>query len=207
MRRIGACTAGLHNHSRQFIAAPGFVRPRWDWARVFGPESPCDTGALLRLTERQQSVLRGVSAEVRQTLEKLSSEPSVEGLIHADLHRDNILLDRNRIGFIDFDDCGFGYYMYDVAALLDSFYRRIANGSEEYSALRDAYLTAYDRVCALPPDVEMQLKCFKAMRDMVNINFILSSRNANVQSWGPARVDATLRQMEVFLAGGPCPGM
>ena len=37
-------------------------------------------------------------------------------LIHADLRLANLLVERDRLGIIDFDDCGFGWFGYDFAA-------------------------------------------------------------------------------------------
>ncbi|MGL4321939.1 MAG: phosphotransferase enzyme family protein, partial [Paracoccaceae bacterium] len=40
------------------------------------------------------------------------------GLIHADLRLTNLMLDDAGLWAIDFDDCGFGWWMYDLAAAL-----------------------------------------------------------------------------------------
>ena len=44
--------------------------------------------------------------------------PGTFGLIHADLHLDNTLFADGEARLIDFDDCGFGYRIYDVAVAL-----------------------------------------------------------------------------------------
>ena len=40
------------------------------------------------------------------------------GLIHADLHYENFLFHDGVARAIDFDDCGWGFYLYDVAVTL-----------------------------------------------------------------------------------------
>jgi len=40
------------------------------------------------------------------------------GLIHADLHLGNALFWSDEVRVIDFDDCGFGYWLYDIAFAL-----------------------------------------------------------------------------------------
>jgi Ser/Thr protein kinase RdoA (MazF antagonist) len=60
-------------------------------------------------------VLEVVSAQLRQGFDLLGRAAPLWGLIHADLHRDNILLHHGEIGVIDFDDCGWGYYLFDLA--------------------------------------------------------------------------------------------
>ncbi len=36
VERIGAFTAQLHRHAELFVLPVGFVRPAWDWERLFG---------------------------------------------------------------------------------------------------------------------------------------------------------------------------
>ena len=40
------------------------------------------------------------------------------GLIHADLVRENVLVDGDSLQFIDFDDGGFGFRLFDLATVL-----------------------------------------------------------------------------------------
>ncbi|TGW07237.1 aminoglycoside phosphotransferase, partial [Mesorhizobium sp. M2D.F.Ca.ET.145.01.1.1] len=40
------------------------------------------------------------------------------GIIHADLVRENVLIHDSGVRIIDFDDCGFGWHMYDLAVAL-----------------------------------------------------------------------------------------
>ena len=51
-------------------------------------------------------------------MQRLGQGPNVFGLIHADAHLDNVLFDGQQARLIDFDDCGFGYRIYDVAVAL-----------------------------------------------------------------------------------------
>lgn len=44
------------------------------------------------------------------------------GLIHADLHGRNLLLDGTRVTVIDFDDCCFGWFAYDIAVAVNWAY-------------------------------------------------------------------------------------
>ena len=101
--------------------------------------------------------------------------PLREGLIHGDLHRDNILICDGEVGVIDFDDCGFGYTLFDLACVLGSFNRRIATGRGDCQRQREALLRGYDRVRRLPSELDERLGIFMAMRDMAAIDFILGS--------------------------------
>ena len=135
---------------------------------------------------------------MQQELRLLGKDASLWGLIHADLHRDNILIHQGNVGVIDFDDCGWGYYMLDIASVLDSFFRRVVKQPEDYLSLRNAYLKGYDRIRALPSDVDVHLRTVKVMRDMITVNFILSSKNASVHTWSHQRLAQIMAQLEAY---------
>ena len=60
------------------------------------------------------------------------------GLIHADLVRENILLDGAALRFVDFDDGGFGYRLFDLATTL---FKTLPE--PDYQDLRRALLDGY----------------------------------------------------------------
>lgn len=60
------------------------------------------------------------------------------GLIHADLHLGNALFQRGSVKLIDFDDCGTGPRVYDLAVALWELRDR-----PDYPAFRDALLSGY----------------------------------------------------------------
>ena len=51
----------------------------------------------------------------RQRLSRFGSGPDRFGLIHGDLRLANLLIDGAAVKLLDFDDCGFGWYLYDAA--------------------------------------------------------------------------------------------
>jgi len=195
--RIGAVTAQLHRHAEHFVPPPDFVRPSWGWERLFGASSAL-AGA--SLSARERGIVIATGARVREDLDALGTGARVWGLTHADLHRGNVLIDQGRVGVIDFDDCGWGYYLLDVATFLSSL-RRVVSDTSTYAALRTAYVAGYVEVRALPALLDAHLRTFAVLRDMVIVNFILGSTNAQVQHWGPARVAGIMHDLERYLAG------
>jgi Ser/Thr protein kinase RdoA (MazF antagonist) len=100
---------------------------------------------------------------------------------------------------IDFDDCGWGYYLLDLASVLDSFARRVITSPKEYPQIWEAYLRGYDSIRPLPADLDLHLRTGKVMRDLVNVNFILSSKNASVQTWGRQRLRQIIAHLQASL--------
>jgi Ser/Thr protein kinase RdoA (MazF antagonist) len=83
------------------------------------------------------------------------------GVIHADLHLDNALFWRDEVRVIDFDDCGFGYWLYDIAvALWELRYR------DDYEDFRSALIDGYTRHRPLPPGGLACLDDFVATREV-----------------------------------------
>jgi Ser/Thr protein kinase RdoA (MazF antagonist) len=59
-----------------------------------------------------------VACGMQRVMTRLGDGTDQFGLIHADLHLDNALFWRDDVRIIDFDDCGFGYWLYDIAVSL-----------------------------------------------------------------------------------------
>ena len=158
VRAIGRLMARLHEHVSQFRIPESFVRPRWDHSRLFRRDAETDTG-WERLSRRQVRLFQAVSERVAKVMERLGTERRVFGLIHADLIFANVLFHRGETCAIDFDDCGFGYFLYDMAILLDRIEMR-----QDYSTLRAALLDGYRQVRPLAAEHEAYLDLFLLAR-------------------------------------------
>ena len=130
---LGALLSRVHQTTDQLTLPDDFARPRWDldglvgdaplWGRFWEHPiaSPDQRAALLRARD----ALR----------ERLSGEI---GLIHADLLRENVLVNGRSVSLIDFDDSGFGFRLHDLGtALVQTF------GHPEQPQLRAALMAGY----------------------------------------------------------------
>jgi Ser/Thr protein kinase RdoA (MazF antagonist) len=162
LQRLGQCIGHLHNYSEHFRPSRAGIDQCWDWERVFGGQSiigPASTWP--GLSSDQQILFRATAERVRATMQRLGEEPSVFGLIHADIHTAYYLVEHGRIGLIDFEDCGWGYYLYDLAVVLDQIE---AEYVEQAQVLRAALLHGYRQIRPLSADHEELLDIFIAMR-------------------------------------------
>jgi len=153
VRLIGRQMALLHGHAARFRAPQGFARPSWD------PESLLDNETWQRLTSSQSRLFAQVAESFASVSGDLGRGNEVFGLIHGDFTFDNVLFHRGDAGVIDFDDCAFGYYLHDIATLLDRMEWR-----EDYAALRTALILGYREERALPPEHEALLDLFLLVR-------------------------------------------
>lgn len=79
-----------------------------------------------------QGKFHQVASLVAGLMTQLRDGPGLFGLIHADLHLDNALFLPGGGRLIDFDDCGFGYRLYDIAVGLWELRHR-----DDYENFRD----------------------------------------------------------------------
>jgi Ser/Thr protein kinase RdoA (MazF antagonist) len=117
--RLGELTARMHRHAQSWRLPEGFRRKRWDFAAMVGPQGfwgPWRSG--IGLDQAGVVILEKVLEVIRLRLERLGQGAEVFGLVHADLRLANLLVDGTRLRIIDFDDCGFSWYLYDFATAI-----------------------------------------------------------------------------------------
>jgi Ser/Thr protein kinase RdoA (MazF antagonist) len=96
---------------------------------------------------RVAAALHGLDADLRHRLEAFGTGPDRYGLIHADMRLANVLVDGNHVTLIDFDDSGFCWHLYDLAASLSFIETR-----PDLEDLIEAWCGAYRSRRALPAD-------------------------------------------------------
>ena len=185
-RRVGALIAETHHHSADWTIPPNFTRHRLDrdaivgetpfWGRFW--DSYC-------FDADERGLLAEARALVRARLIALEQSGAEFGLIHADSHAGNVLVADDRLGLIDFDDCGFGWFVHDFGVTLYS-----AWDTPHFAAVRDALLAGYAEVRALPADIEAQIDLFLLIRSLMLASW-RADRPAIMQatplnSWKPA---------------------
>ncbi|WP_333814583.1 phosphotransferase enzyme family protein [Tabrizicola sp.] len=130
---LGQLLARVHRTTDRLALPDGFTRPRWDLDGLVGEQphwgrfwehptaAPDQRAALIRARD----ALR----------ERLSGEL---GLIHADVLRENVLVNGHSVSLIDFDDSGFGFRLHDLGtALVQTVYL------PEQPQLRAALMAGY----------------------------------------------------------------
>ena len=148
--RLGEVCAHLHLHAKGWIPPETFARPSWtpevilDDQMGFGPwQKGVDVkGDTLALFSRLENI-------VRRRLEELPRDQDNFGLIHSDLRLANLLVDGDSTAIIDFDDCGFGWYLFDLAGALT-----LLEARPDVPQLISSWLAGYRRITQTPTDSE-----------------------------------------------------
>jgi Ser/Thr protein kinase RdoA (MazF antagonist) len=116
---LGEISARLHIHARTWQRPAGFTRKRWDCDTILGDRPHWGHWRNASgLTPEGTALLARLSDVLTRRLHAYGTGPDRFGLIHADLRLANLMIDNAGILAIDFDDCGFGWWLYDLAAAL-----------------------------------------------------------------------------------------
>ena len=218
LERVGVFMAQLHEHTSRWQPPAGFVRGRADaisaaarrslWRPSFPSSSsasrfPADEDGAQTLAlvsdhcSSQDAVIVARTLEqIRAVFQTLGEGKEVFGLIHADLHQQNYFFQRGAPRVIDFDDCGWGHYLFDLTVTL----RELAH-LPHYPRLRTALLAGYRTIRPFPAQHEAYLETFFALRRIQLLIWVIESREhpAFRASWA-AWTRNDLQELAGFLA-------
>ncbi|MDE2890081.1 MAG: phosphotransferase [Gemmatimonadota bacterium] len=156
LERVGRLMGRLHCHAEGFVPPPGFTRIRWDAEGLLGGVYGGNTAdAKAVLDPARRAAVDRAESITRRAMEQLGEAPSVFGLIHGDLHQMNYVFLKGEARALDFDDCGWGYYLGDMCATLGPLVSR-----KDFPSLRAAFLHGYRVVRPLDAGHERMLTSF-----------------------------------------------
>lgn len=161
-RSFGHCIAGLHLHAERFKPPEGFVRPSWDWDSLFDPSATYWEYARARLPKTEVTALHSAGERIKEDLQTIGESRKEFGVIHRDLQLANVIFQEGALYIIDFDHCGWGHYMYDLALP----YLHLERLGERCSSMREALMEGYLSRRTLPDDYRETLETFVHMHVM-----------------------------------------
>jgi Ser/Thr protein kinase RdoA (MazF antagonist) len=123
---LGRITAAMHQHVQSWAAPDYFTRFSWDVEATLGREARWGNWRHAPgLTAPDEAIVERAAAEVGRRLTEFGCDTDRFGLIHADLRMANLMVDPDNAGaapvkitVIDFDDCGWSWYLFDLAAVV-----------------------------------------------------------------------------------------
>ena len=159
--RLGQLVAKLHHHAQHWTPAFELDRPCYDSTSVLRTDNVFGEEAVTykQLPEDVQGHLQRLNEQLQEVEQRLGKSPDQFGLIHSDLSFGNVLFITDAVLPIDFDDCGFGYYLYDLAVILAGPWERPG-----FRQQRGALFEGYREICELPNEYLNLIPTFMAMR-------------------------------------------
>lgn len=195
---LGETAARMHVHARQWQRPSWFTRHTWNFDTALGENRPHwgrwrDGVGMDR--EKEQIFQRTVDL-IGRRLAAYGAAADRFGLIHSDLRLANLLIDGETVKVIDFDDCGFSWYMYDAATPV-SFYEH----EPQVPELIEHWKAGYRRVLPLSPDDEAEIPTFVMLRRILLVAWIASHIEAEFpRSLGAGYTDGSLPLCEAYLS-------
>lgn len=159
MRRTGRLLATLHEHASSWRSAD-FERRRLSVDGLLG-DDPVMGGSFDLVPESHRALYLECRDALYKRLTPLESTDRFH-LIHADLHHGNRLFPTGAevAAAIDFDDCGIGHELYDLAITLGYPLR----SSERPDELRSAFLEGYREIRTLHDELFEYYDAFGVLR-------------------------------------------
>ena len=178
LEQVGRFTAALHHQAETFRPPDGFTRGRIaeikpDYrayaARMIvgalGPAMAAPIGPTVDTAEEAQG--------------RLGQGTDAFGLIHADLHQANYLFHHGMVRAIDFEDCGWGHFAYDLAVTLSGVDYR-----PDYPELRAALLRGYRAVRPFSVDQEPFVDAYQRYRKLqIALWFVEERHHPGFADW------------------------
>ena len=155
----GKLVAKLHKFSASWQTPDGFERPAWDWNGQLGNgvlRTPVDE-LVNTMPEKFQEPFKIISKEIRVVMDTFGKGPDAYGLIHCDMYLENLLFKAGQPRLIDFEDCGYGYWMWDFGVIFSQWPWTV-----EFPKLRDAFFDGYAQIRTLPETQYKHLDLFMA---------------------------------------------
>lgn len=118
-RTLGSWAARFHNQARTWQPPRGFTRFTWGIDDMIGSNPRWGRWQDADLTPSERGLFLRAQHAALQVVRTLPRTRGTWGLVHADLRPSNIIAAPDgTLTVIDFDDCGYSWYLYDFAAAL-----------------------------------------------------------------------------------------
>ena len=193
---LGRIAARCHDHVKTWKKPQPFNRLTWDVEAVFGARPTWgDWRDAPNLTPEMRRLLERVETTIRTRLAAFGKAPDRYNLIHADMRLANLLVDGDTTRLIDFDDCGFGWFLYDFAAAIS-----FIEDDPRVPDLKEAWLEGYQSLRNMPSEDVAEIDTFIMLRRMALLAWIGSHIEApEPQALAPDFAANTVKLGEAWL--------
>ena len=210
-RSLGTLTATMHQHAQSWRRPTGFQRFAWDAVGAFGTTATGESfrtegGARAGRWGRWQDgvgtgpaeleVLGRLDATLRSRLAAFGATSDRFGLVHADLRLANLLVDGDQTYVIDFDDCGWSWFLYDFGAAVSFF-----EEDPRIPELASAWVDGYRQRRELSAAAELEIPTFVMMRRLLLVAWIGSHAGTELaRSMGEQYTAGSCELAESYLS-------
>lgn len=143
--RLGQLAATVHQKTRKMDITHHFKRHAWDCDGLIGKNAVWGDPLRAFINDDEKALIKRALDKITHYLNQYGKSKDNYGPIHADLTPENILIKQdNDLLLIDFDDCGFGWYIFDLTTAL-TFYQP----HPQFTAFEKALFAGYETISPL----------------------------------------------------------
>jgi Ser/Thr protein kinase RdoA (MazF antagonist) len=166
--RLGTISAQMHSHAKRWVPSSGFTRPTWTPDAILNDQLTWGNWREgVNIDVQALNVLQRVEVVIHGRLDNADVSSENYGLIHADLRLANLLIHGETTAIIDFDDCGCGWYLFDLAGALSFLEDR-----EDVTDLINSWIRGYQQVAEVPADAEVMIPTLIMLRRIQLIGWL-----------------------------------
>ncbi len=178
---LGRVSAQMHKHSKRWQRPTWFERYTWNFETSIGSRPHWGRWQDGMGVDQRRQQLFGKTADlIEQRLRAYGQGSNRWGLVHCDIRLANLLIEGDVTKVIDFDDCGFSWFMYDCATALS-----FIEGRDDVPDLIQSWVRGYRSVIDLSPADESEIPTFVMLRRLLLVAWIGShSETELAQSMG-----------------------
>jgi Ser/Thr protein kinase RdoA (MazF antagonist) len=195
--RLGEVSARMHAHAKTWQLPPGFTRHTWDYETAFGSRPTWGRWRDgLGMTPAREKPLARMCEVIGRRLERYGKQRERFGLTHADIRLANLLIEGERTKVIDFDDCGFSWYLYDLGTALSFIEHR-----PDVPELVESWLRGYHKVSSLSAEEREEIPTFIMLRRLLLVAWIGSHAETDLaKSLGEPYTEGSCGLAETYLS-------
>lgn len=194
--RLGEISARMHEHVSHWKRPAWFERLVWDEDTTIGKNvnwGHWEDGSAM--TKDRLALLRALADALNERLKAFGKGPGRFDLIHADIRLANLLIYKGDPRVIDFDDSGFGWFLYDFGTATSFIEER-----PEIPDLIASWVKGYRRVRELTQADEAEIPTFVMLRRLMILGWIASHADTDLaKELGPEYTAGTCRLARTFL--------
>lgn len=168
VRQIGEITAKLHLQAIKRDKSVVLKRFSWDIHNFFDKDGVWGSWRdFPGISTMDYEFLEKCQEKMTEKMEHYGRSNEHYGVIHADLHFYNIIRNQGVNQIFDFDDSGYGFYMYDLGCTFVTY-------SENLSYLTEAWVEGYEKHRKLTDADREMLPMFVLLRRIVRLAWFAS---------------------------------
>lgn len=193
---LGETTAYLHRQTEIWNGTAKLDRMEWNFDTIIGEHAAWGRWQdFPEMTEEAEKLLDQVARIIKKRLQRYGKTENNYGLIHADLRLANLLLEDDQIKVIDFDDCGFGWHLHDLASALS-----FIEDKPIVPKLVNAWLDGYRKVLPFTDTDFEEIDTFIMMRRMQLTAWLASHKESGpVAELSVGWMDGTIELAERYI--------